>query len=536
MTVKDKYGVYSDEPGYKGFNIDLSTPSGVQAEVYYSLTEELTDANYQEKGTTAAMLENLPAGAGIHTVYYYVTNGKDVIRGSKHVIIDKVQKKVPSSITTRAETYKDAGDGVLYGFPNFAADPMEYRRADNDGTYTQAYAVQVNVPPGIYLVRRKGDANHYPSPDLVVVVGEGTGLTVSFYLDPAAETPLSEVTVPAVGGTVERPEDPVKEGFKFIGWFFKNVLFDFTRPVTQNMALVGHWDGPHVHSLKLVEATEATCTEDGNTAYYICGECGKLFEDYTALKEITDASSVVIPALGHQLSKTEAVPAACTEDGNTEYYVCAVCGKWFQDEAGSTEIKDRNSVVIKAFGHEWDAGVVTQAATATKDGVRTYTCLHDSSHTKTEVIPASGGASSGGSGGSGSSGRVAGRGASFAGSGSWSLDAFGWHYTENGAQVKGAWRFLPYNGLKYWYWFGDDGIMKTGWLDRNGTFFYLYPVSDGWMGRMLTGWQQIGGKWYYFETVTGKNQGHMYRSERTPDGYYVGADGVWDGNPAEAGR
>ena len=27
----------------------------------------------------------------------------------------------------------------------------------------------------------------------------------------------------------------------------------------------------------------------------------------------------------------------------------------------------------------------------------------------------------------------------------------------------------------------------------------------------------------------------MYRSERTPDGYYVGADGVWDGKPAEAG-
>ena len=143
---------------------------------------------------------------------------------------------------------------------------------------------------------------------------------------------------------------------------------------------------------------------------------------------------------------------------------------------------------------------------------------------------------SGGSGGSGSSGSAVGRGASSAGSGSWSLDASGWHYTENGAQVKAAWRFLPYNGLNYWYWFGDDGIMKTGWLDRSGALFYLYPVSDGWMGRMLTGWQQINGKWYYFETVAGKNQGHMYRSERTPDGYYVGADGVGDGKPAEAGR
>ena len=44
---------------------------------------------------------------------------------------------------------------------------------------------------------------------------------------------------------------------------------------------------------------------------------------------------------------------------------------------------------------------------------------------------------------------------------------------------------------------------------------------------MLTGWQEIDGKRYYFETVLGNNQGRMYRSEGTPDGYYVGADGVW---------
>ena len=47
------------------------------------------------------------------------------------------------------------------------------------------------------------------------------------------------------------------------------------------------------------------------------------------------------------------------------------------------------------------------------------------------------------------------------------------------------------------------------------------------MGRMLTGWQQIDGKWYYFEAELGKNQGRMYRNERTPDGFYVGADGAW---------
>ena len=46
---------------------------------------------------------------------------------------------------------------------------------------------------------------------------------------------------------------------------------------------------------------------------------------------------------------------------------------------------------------------------------------------------------------------------------------------------------------------------------------------------MLTGWQQVEGNWHYFEPAAGKNQGRMYRSEGTPDGYYVGADGIWEG-------
>lgn len=78
--------------------------------------------------------------------------------------------------------------------------------------------------------------------------------------------------------------------------------------------------------------------------------------------------------------------------------------------------------------------------------------------------------------------------------------------------------------------------MQTGWIDRNGSRYYLNPVSDGWMGEMFTGWHQIDGKWYYFETVPGHNQGHMYVNMITPDGYYCGADGAWDGMPANSGR
>ena len=40
--------------------------------------------------------------------------------------------------------------------------------------------------------------------------------------------------------------------------------------------------------------------------------------------------------------------------------------------------------------HDWNDGVVTKAPTCTQTGVRTYTCRYNSSHTYTEVIPATG--------------------------------------------------------------------------------------------------------------------------------------------------
>ena len=45
-------------------------------------------------------------------------------------------------------------------------------------------------------------------------------------------------------------------------------------------------------------------------------------------------------------------------------------------------------------GHVWDEGVVTTAPTCTQDGVKTFTCKVDSTHTKTEAIPATGHAAS----------------------------------------------------------------------------------------------------------------------------------------------
>ena len=70
----------------------------------------------------------------------------------------------------------------------------------------------------------------------------------------------------------------------------------------------------HVHTLARTEAKDATCTEAGNTEYWTCSECKKLFSDSEGKTEIT-AEDTVVAAKGHELTKTEAKDATCTEAG-----------------------------------------------------------------------------------------------------------------------------------------------------------------------------------------------------------------------------
>ena len=102
----------------------------------------------------------------------------------------------------------------------------------------------------------------------------------------------------------------------------------------------------HTHSVTFHEAKDATCTANGNSAYWSCA-CGKFFSDADATTEIAE-NSWVISATGHvTLTHHEAKDATCTANGNIEYWSC-VCGKAFSDAAATVEI---NTWVIETKGH-----------------------------------------------------------------------------------------------------------------------------------------------------------------------------------------
>lgn len=126
---------------------------------------------------------------------------------------------------------------------------------------------------------------------------------------------------------------------------------------------------PHTHNLTLVPAEAATCTNPGNRAYYTCDGCDKWFEDATGSVEITDKTSVKIPAPGH---------TAGTEwksDDTNHWHECTVAGC---------------GVIIESTKSAHTAGewIVDTPATATTAGTKHKECTVCKKVLETATIPA----------------------------------------------------------------------------------------------------------------------------------------------------
>lgn len=81
----------------------------------------------------------------------------------------------------------------------------------------------------------------------------------------------------------------------------------------------------------------ATCTESGISTRK-CSVCGT-------------EETMIVPSLGHSMTATAGKAATCTGAGNSAYWSCSRCGKFFSDAAGKTEIA-KDSWVIAALGHD----------------------------------------------------------------------------------------------------------------------------------------------------------------------------------------
>lgn len=133
------------------------------------------------------------------------------------------------------------------------------------------------------------------------------------------------------------------------------------------------------HTMTKTEAKEATCTEPGNNEYYTCSVCNGVFKDETGTQSTT-VEAETLPLAAHSIETVAEKAATCTEAGNKAYYKCTVCDKYFEDAEGTTEIVDKESVVIPASEslHAWTEGDPTNygltAPTCTEDGYTVQVC------------------------------------------------------------------------------------------------------------------------------------------------------------------
>lgn len=119
-------------------------------------------------------------------------------------------------------------------------------------------------------------------------------------------------------------------------------------------------------------------------------------------------------------------------------------------------------------------------------------------------------------------------------SGIWTQAADGrWLFTAERTYVN-EWAYInnPYAGALQpkasWFRFDANGYMVTGWfLDGDGNWYYLNPLSDGTKGKMIEGWHQIQGEWYYFNPVSDGTRGKLMVNTVIQGIYPVDADGKW---------
>ena len=111
----------------------------------------------------------------------------------------------------------------------------------------------------------------------------------------------------------------------------------------------------------LVPAVAETCDKAGQKAYYACS-CGKNYADKDAKTEITDLTTLVIPA-AHKVVVVEGYAATCLADGLTDASYCESCKEVYSV-----------ATVIPATGHDWTAWVTVGTENGDKVQARACAC------------------------------------------------------------------------------------------------------------------------------------------------------------------
>lgn len=166
-------------------------------------------------------------------------------------------------------------------------DPLQYQwyKVAGDGTETalsgantDQYTVEPGLGAGIYVYRVEvSDGSHTKSAECTVkVFPSGTAFHTITFDENNGEGATSQQVFD--NDQAVAPEDPVRPGYQFAGWYLGDELYDFNLPVTRDLTLTAKWE-----------------REDGTepVVYIVTFDSGDGREPTTA--QVTEGEKAVLP-------------------------------------------------------------------------------------------------------------------------------------------------------------------------------------------------------------------------------------------------
>lgn len=124
------------------------------------------------------------------------------------------------------------------------------------------------------------------------------------------------------------------------------------------------------HNMQATAAKKATCTENGNIAYWYCPLCDKYFADANGSRVIA-LEDTVVEATGHQIITIPGYPAEPGKDGLTDGEKCSVCGKVTKEQEPIPAL-ERKEYSIKYYPFNNDSYL--QNVGVENENPLTYSC------------------------------------------------------------------------------------------------------------------------------------------------------------------
>ena len=163
------------------------------------------------------------------------------------VTLNVVDTTAPILTTSNVEIY----EGDTYTLEDFVYScydvtsecDIAYYTGDTDDEGTEIdYSAITDVGTHTVKIIATDDYGNISDPieaTLTILEVEGELYTITFDSNGGSEIRSRRV---GENGNVIRPEDPVREGYTFVGWYLGDEAFDFATEITSDLTLTAHWE------------------------------------------------------------------------------------------------------------------------------------------------------------------------------------------------------------------------------------------------------------------------------------------------------